>query len=132
MLIAQTKQFLSQFPDVKKLYDQAVTNYESKLLQRNVLDDLRLALELLLRRVLGNTKTLENQVLILGKMNKTKGGSQEVINMFQKIVDYYSNYNNTYVKHNDNVNGEEIGFIINLTTTIMLYVIKNTEQFRNR
>jgi hypothetical protein len=40
---------------------------------RNVLDDMRLSLELLLKAVLGNDKSLENQIPQLGGFIKEKG-----------------------------------------------------------
>jgi hypothetical protein len=125
MLMMQARQFLTSFPDSKKLYDKAISNYGNKLFERNVLDDLRLSLELLLRHILGNNKSLENQLDVVGKLYKQKGASQEVLNMFQKILDYYSKYQNNYVKHDDNVNSDEIEFVINLTTTFMLFFIKS-------
>lgn len=125
MLIAQAKEFLTSFPDAKNLYDKAVANYDNKTFQRHVLDDLRLSLELLLKQILGNNKSLENQLTILGKLFKTKGTSHEITNMFHKILDYYTDYQNSYVKHNDKVNSDEIEFMINLTTTFMLFFIKS-------
>lgn len=123
-LIAQAKEFLSPYPDAAKLYKQALTHFERAIIERHVLDDLRLSLELLLRRVLGNEKSLENQLPDIGKYKKKKGYSPELINMFQKIVEYYSKYQNNYVKHNDKVNGGEVELIINLTTTFMRFIIR--------
>lgn len=125
MLVVQTREFLASFPDAKKLYDKAIANYGNKQYERNVLDDLRLSLELLLRQILGNNKSLENQLEVIGKLYKKKGTSQEVLNMFQKILDYYSKYQNSYVKHDDNVKSDEIEFVINITTTFMLFFIKS-------
>jgi hypothetical protein len=123
-LIAQTKGFLYSFPDVHKLYIQAISNFERDVIERHVLDDLRLSLELLLRHILKNKKSLENQLIPLGKYKKDKGYSPEIINMFQKILEYYSGYQNNYVKHNDLVNSGEVELMINLTTTFMRFIIK--------
>lgn len=121
-LIAQTKEFLNPYPDAAKLYNQAITNFEKEVVERHVLDDLRLSLELLLKKVLGNQKSLENQLPVLGKHKKDKGYSPEIINMFQKILEYYAQYQNNYVKHNDKVNSGEVELIINLTTTFMRFI----------
>lgn len=88
------------------------------------MDDLRLALELLLKKILNNTKSLENQIKPLGDYFKGKSGSKELQNMFVKLVDYYSKYQNTYVKHDDNVNEKEIDFIIELTSSLMKFILK--------
>ena len=79
---------------------------------RNVLDDLRLSLESLLRAILNNKKSLENQQPTLGAFVKGRGGSSELSNMFLKLVEYYCKYQNTYVKHDDAVIEEEVEFVI--------------------
>ncbi len=48
------------------MYNHALEKYRGGVFERNVLDDLRLALELLLREVLGNDRSLENQIPLLG------------------------------------------------------------------
>ena len=42
----------------------------------------------------------------------------------EKILSYYSDYQNTYIKHNDNIKENEIGLIINETNIIMQFLIK--------
>lgn len=64
-------------------------------------------------------KSLENQLAEIGKYQKDKGLSTEFINMFNKLLDYYSKYQNNYVKHNDAVKHSEIDFVIHLTTLFM-------------
>lgn len=68
------------------------------MFERNVLDDLRLALEVLLRGILGNDKSLENQIAPLGDYVRSKGGSAEFGNMFVKLVEHFTKYQNRYVK----------------------------------
>jgi hypothetical protein len=124
LLIEQAKEFLRPFPDAHKLYIQALSNFDRNVVERHVLDDLRLSLEKLLRHILKNQKSLENQLPILGKYKKDKGYSPEIINMFQKILEYYAQYQNNYVKHDDKVNSGEVELIINLTTTFMRFIIR--------
>lgn len=123
LLIAQAKEFLLSYPDAAKLYNQALKNFEGNINERHILDDLRLSLELLLKKVLSNNKSMENQLPALGKHIKDKGSSPEITNMFHKILDYYTGYHNTYVKHSDKVNNNEIEFMINLTTTFMRFIV---------
>ena len=94
------------------------------MFERNVLDDLRLALETLLRGVLGNAKSLENQIGPLGEYVKGKGGSPEFSNMFVKLVEYFTKYQNRYVKHNDGVIEDEVEFIIEITSSFMKHSVK--------
>ena len=123
-LVLQTKHFLEKFPAAYKPYRSGIEKFEANLYERNCLDDLRLSLELLLKGILNNSKSLENQTADLGKHQQNKGLSTEVSNMFNKRLDYYSKYQNNYVKHNDKVNGDEVEFIINLTNTFMRLLSK--------
>ena len=97
---------------------------DSKAFERNLLDDLRLSLELLLKSIFANGKSLENQIADLGAFIQSKGGSKELSNMFQKLVDYFSKYQNSYVKHDDNVIEEEIEFILELTSSFMKHLVR--------
>ena len=117
--IKETQHWLDAYPEVKTIFDKALAKYEKHEYQRNVLDDMRLALETLLKKVLRNEKSLENQKDEIGKFLKSKGYSSEFTNMFIKLLDYFSKYQNNYIKHNDNVPEKEIDFTLHLTTLFM-------------
>jgi hypothetical protein len=102
-LIEETKHWLSNYPDALKLYEKALNKYESKSYARNLLDDLRLSLEKLVQAILGNKKSLENQIVDIGNHIKSSAGSKELCSMFVKLFDYYSKYQNTYVKHDGGI-----------------------------
>lgn len=123
-LVEETRHWLSSFPHAAALYDDALEKYRAGVFERNVLDDLRLALETLLRGVLGNAKSLENQIGPLGEYVKGKGGSPEFSNMFVKLVEYFTKYQNRYVKHNDGVIEDEVEFIIEITSSFMKHSVK--------
>ena len=124
MLIDETKHWLDSFDDVLSLYDEALLKFKNNIFERNLLDDLRLALEKLLKHIFKNSKSLENQISDLGAFISSKGGSKELANMFQKLVDYYSKYQNSYVKHDDKVIEEEIEFMFELTSSFMKHLIR--------
>ncbi len=44
--------------------------------------------------------------------------------MILKLIDYFTKYQNTYIKHNDNVNDKEIEFIFELTSSMMKLIVK--------
>ena len=44
--------------------------------------------------------------------------------MFQKLVEYYSKYQNTYVKHNDLVIEDEVEFIFEITSSFMKHFVR--------
>lgn len=83
---------------------------------------MRLALELYVKQLLGNNKSLENQTADLGA--KLSGYHAELRNLIVKTVDYLCKYQNHYVKHNDAVNPEEIDYIIEQTSATINFLIK--------
>jgi len=103
-LLDATNTWLTDYPDSKKIFEQAMVKLENRIFERNLLDDLRLSLELLIKAVLGNNKSIENQLADLGRFFRKKSISKELNNMIVKLINYFAKYQNTYVKHNDNVN----------------------------
>lgn len=125
-LIQKTKHWLSKHPNALKQYESALAKYEGGIFERNTLDDMRLAFELLVKDVLGNNKSLENQIPEIGSVLKKSGTSVELRNMVQQVIKYYTDFQNNHVKHNDAVNGNEIEYIIELTSVVMKFLIKIT------
>lgn len=123
-LVKETQHWLQPFKKAFELYNSALSKFEKAAYQRNLIDDMRLGLELLLKELLQNDKPLEKQIADVGTYQKAKGISPETTNMFNTLLDYYSKYQNKYVKHDDNVNEEEIEFIIDLTSTFMKFIVK--------
>ncbi len=123
-LIEETKHWLSEYPDVYKLYNECLEKYSNEIYHRNCLDDLRLSLELLLKNVLENKKSLENQINSLGNYINERNASKELNNMLVKLIDYFSKYQNTYVKHNDNINENEIEIILEIASSFMKFMIR--------
>jgi hypothetical protein len=123
-LIEETQHWLSEYPDALKLYNECLEKHSNGIHQRNLLDDLRLSLETLLKNVLENNKSLENQIAELGKYINERNGSKELNNMFLKLIDYFSKYQNTYVKHNDDVNENEIEITIEMASSFMKFIVR--------
>lgn len=118
-VVMQTVSLLDSYPDVQNMVNLAFAKIETGQDERNIIDDFRLSLEILLREVLGNNKSLENQASEIGQYLKNKAVSTQFRNMFEKILDYYSKYQNEYVKHNDKVDASEIDFVVNITLLFM-------------
>ena len=124
-LIGDTLKGLEEFPEAYKLYKKALTDFNSGNDERHILDDLRLSVEYFLRSILGNEKTLENQIPFLGKYQKDKGISPEISNTFQRLIEIFGKYQNNYVKHHDKVKHSEIEFIFNLTNTFYRFLLSH-------
>ena len=125
-LIQKTKHWLSDHPQSLTQYESALSKYEGGIFERNTLDDMRLSFELLVKDLLNNGKSLENQISGIGEMLKRSGASVELRNMVQQVIKYYTDFQNNHVKHNDAVNGNEIEYIIELTSVVMKFLIKIT------
>lgn len=123
-LIQETQHWLQDYPDSLKLYQEALSKFDNQIFQRNLLDDLRLSLELLLKAIIGNSKSIENQLGDIGTFIQSKKGSKELNNMFVKLIDYYSKYHNTYIKHDDAVIENEIEIIFEMTSSFMKFLVR--------
>lgn len=124
LLVEETKHWLEEFDKPYELYCHALEKINNRIFERNAMDDLRLSLELLLQQIFNNAKSLENQVSDVGNLVTSKGGSKEFTNMFQKLVDYYAKYNNTYVKHDDMVMELEIEFVFELASSFLKHFVR--------
>lgn len=114
----------NKYPKSAKLYQQAIDKVKHGNLDRNCLDDIRLSLEILLKELLGNNKSIENQFSELGEFLKNNGCSKETRNLIITTLNIYSKHNNQYVKHNDGVHEREVGFIINLTAAAINFLLE--------
>lgn len=123
-LVQKTKHWLADYPNSLKEYESALAKYEGGIFQRNTLDDMRLAFELLVKSLLGNNRSLENQIADLGAMLKNNNTSIELRNMVTQVIKYYTDFQNSHVKHNDSVNEQEIEYVIELTSIVMKFLIK--------
>lgn len=122
--VTEAKHWLSAFPDALAMYNSALAKYSHGVFERNVLDDMRLSLELLLKVLLHNDKSLENQIPELGAFLKAKGIQTEIRNMYVTLLKYYLQYQNNHVKHNDEINPNEMEYIIDLTSLFMKFLLK--------
>lgn len=117
---------LELFPKSLRNFEKALDYYQSgnALEYRNLLDNLRFALEQLLRGVLGNRKALENNRAALSEWLKTKEVHSQVKNMYGTLLTQFIQYQNDAVKHDESYSLDEIEFMIYLTSTFMRLVLQ--------
>ncbi len=123
-LTAETRTWLSKYPNALKVYESGLQKYQIGQFERNVLDDMRLSMELLVKNILGNQRSLENNKEALGQYLENKGISKELRNLYFQIIGVYATYQNEHVKHNDKVNEFEIEFVIEQTSILMKLIMK--------
>ena len=126
-LIQKTKHWLANYPAALKEYESALSKYEGGIFERNTLDDMRLSFELLVKDLMGNNKSLENQIGDIGTMLKKAGASAELRNMVPQVIKYYTDFQNNHVKHTDAVNSDELEYVIELTSVIMKFLVKMSD-----
>lgn len=131
-VIDATLTWLVEHPATAKHFENAlqIHFHKDKAKYRNLLDELRSALEKLARRLLGNRKALEKQKEPLLKWMQEKGAHKQTRNMLQTLLSHFAEYQNAAVKHGDEWKEPEIEFMIYLTGTFMYYLLdlanKNT------
>jgi hypothetical protein len=132
-LVNDALSWLEAYPEVKANFEKALAIYlkDEKTQFRNLLDDLRKAVEELLRGILGNGKSLENQMAELGKWLDEKGIHVQVRNMYSTLLSQFSQYQNDAVKHGDDWNESEVEYMIYLTGTFMrMLLVLNEDNHR--
>ncbi len=124
---------LDDYPKVAEHFEEALGIYlhgeTSKY--RNLLDNLRFSLEQLLKRVLGNRKSLENQKPYLLSWLKNKGLHSQVVNLYEKLLSTYQIYQNDAVKHDEAFSLDEVEFMIYLTGNFMRLILKLANRDRD-
>ena len=129
-LISETFYWIENFPKAKARFEIAVEYYNSKGDLRDSVDNLRLSLEMLLKELLQNEKSLENQISNISEYQASLGIGKEIRNTFQKTLEYYNKFQNRNVKHNvDLTNIHEVEFIFGLTMLFIRMLIKPNPKF---
>jgi hypothetical protein len=126
-VINQNLVWLESHPSVLRHFEQALTQYMTgdKKQQRNLLDNLRFSLEQLLKDILRNDKTLENQQVELLGWLKKQGVHQQTINMYNALLfGPYKQFQNDAVKHEEEFTENDIEFMIYTTGTFMRLLLK--------
>lgn len=124
-LVSDVLDLLEEYPKIYEKHKLALTNVGIKGKERLALDNLRFSFEQLLKEKLKNNKSLENQKVELGKHLKLDNHSPEIRNLFYKVLEFYSSYQNENVKHNDNIRGNEVEFILYQTGILIRYIIRD-------
>jgi hypothetical protein len=129
-LINDNLLWLKNYPMAAKSFNNALLSYQSRdeNKYRNLLDDLRHAIEQLLKATLGKSKSLENQKNELLLWLKNHGVNQQIINMYHHLLfSNFSLYQNEAVKHGDKWSKMDLEFMIYLTGTFMRLILQIQE-----
>ena len=122
-LIVDALSWLDEFEQSKKSFAKAVRIKRTESNYRGIIDELRLSIELLFKQLFKNEKSLENQTENIGKYFKENNISIEISNMYIKLMDLYTKFNNNNAKHNDNIKEIEIDYMIYLTGNFIRLIV---------
>ena len=117
--------WLVDYPTVLKPFEEALKIYQSKDVSqhRNMLDNLRFAIEQMLRAVLNNQKSLENQKEALLPWLAAQGAHSQIVTMYSVLLAHFALYQNEAVKHKeDTYTPAEIEFVLYLTGTFLRFI----------
>ncbi len=135
--VNQNLSWLESHPSVLKHFEQALAQYMTgdKKQQRNLLDNLRFSLEQLLKDILGNDKSLENQKDKLLPWLEAQGVHKQTVNMYNALLcGPYTQFQNDAVKHGKREEGfteNDIEFMIYLTGTFMRLLLQLEQKALN-
>ena len=128
VLVNENLTWLLDYPESHKAFEQALSIYFSgdKLKFRNLVDNLRVAIEQLLRRILGNEKSFENQKKELSVWLEKHGVHSQTKNLFSQLLfGPYAVFQNDAAKHGDEeLLPDEIEYLIYLTGTFLRLLIQ--------
>lgn len=119
--------WLDKYKITKEHFSSAVKIQRKKQNYRNIVDELRFSLESFFQQLFSNKKSLENQKNNVGEFLKNNNISTTISNMYIKLFDLYTVYNNDNAKHGDNITEQEIDYLIYLTGSFIRLILQIEE-----
>jgi len=124
--------WLENYPEAAKPFQAALKIYSLKdpSQYRNLLDNLRLSVEQMLRAILKNGKSLENQKQEFLSWLKANDAHSQIGNIYHGLLfGKFAPYQNDAVKHNeDKYTIAEVEFMLYLTGTLLRFMQRASEQ----
>lgn len=117
-LVEEPLIWLAPYPEVAKHFETALQIYLAKDSggYRNLLDNLRFAVEQMVKAVLKNDRSLENQKEEMLAWLKSKGLHDHIVAMYHDLLfGRFTKYQNEAVKHAEEHSPDEIEFMIYLS-----------------
>jgi hypothetical protein len=126
-LVQQPLEWLHENAEVATLFEEALSIILSGEDERykHAVDNLRKALEELLKAVLGNKKSIESQKPFLLPWLKEKGLHQEMVNMAWDMLSRYATLQNDAVKHGSRSwTRDELEFMVYQTGVFLRMIVR--------
>ncbi len=113
--------WLAHYPKAQQAYQSALQLIDSHSFNREVIDNLRLSLELLLHQIFNNQLPLEKQADNVVSFVKEQNLAEDCINLYKRILNIFVTYQNKNAKHNLPTGNPDIEarFLLNLISALM-------------
>lgn len=119
--------WLAKYPEVRKLFSKALKNYSNDNLTdedaRSIYDDLRASLEKLIKVILGNSRTLENNKKAIEQWLVGKETHPNVVAMFKFIIHQFIEFMND-AKHVNKYSANDLEFMVYQTAIMMRMLLE--------
>ncbi|WP_097005213.1 hypothetical protein [Lacrimispora amygdalina] len=123
-LVYDVLNWLSEYPRTKEQYNKTLKMILHQADPRDLVDNLRLSLELFIKEFFCNEKSLENQKSLIGDYLTSHNVSKHFSNMYTTLFTHYTTYNNNEAKHNNTADEQEIDFLVYLTGSFIRFLIQ--------
>lgn len=121
--VAETRHFLSEHTKALEVYDSAIQKILKGEYDRNAIDDLRLAWDILISDLTGRKASPNKQEHELGLLLESKGVVSEMRNLFITLVKKYSEYQDANVKHDINISHDDVLLVLNITNAFIKRIL---------
>jgi len=124
VLIIDVMEWLKEYPKSRETVSNALKQYAEGEYDRDIVDNMRKALEEFLKEFFENSKNLDNNIAEVGTYLKRNGVATEFTTLFTMVTRQYNNINNEIAKHKDRVIPDVVEYIIYQTGVLMRLLIK--------
>lgn len=124
-LVSEPLEWLSSYPNARTAWVKALKEYSEQTDENasDIADKFRKALETFFQEFFNSKKSLENYKTEYGDYLKAKGIPTELSGNFQKLLESYTNYINSYAKHHDKTSRNVLEYMMYQTGNIMRLLI---------
>lgn len=123
--INDVRKVLDEHPKALEQYNSAIQKVLKGENDRNAIDDMRLAWDILVGDLTGKQASPNKQESEIGKLLKDKGVAPELRNMFFSMVRNYADYQDKNVKHDINISHGDVLFVLNITNAFIKRIMSN-------
>lgn len=123
--INDVRQALAEHQKALEQYNIAIQKVLKGGYDRNAIDDMRLAWDILVSDLTGKQASPNKQESEIGKLLKDKGVAPELRNMYITMIKQYADYQDKNVKHNINITHGDVLFVLNITNAFIKRIMSD-------